>query len=246
MFQLCRNNVGNEPFTMDKVAIRNMDLHAENFAVPETISRRSRTLSTRPLSLPEVSKRSVDFTIAALALFLLLPLLIIVALAIKLDSRGPVFFWQSRRGLHGHPFKIIKFRTMSVMEDGSLVQQAKRFDSRVTRVGRWLRRTSIDELPQLINVLRGEMSLVGPRPHALAHDEYYGQLIDNYNGRQAVKPGITGWAQVNGARGETPEISDMRRRVEFDLWYVRRRSLTLDVKIIILTAIQVLRSPDAF
>jgi undecaprenyl-phosphate galactose phosphotransferase/putative colanic acid biosynthesis UDP-glucose lipid carrier transferase len=135
---------------------------------------------------------------------------------------------------------------MSVMEDGSIVQQAKRADSRVTRVGRWLRRTSIDELPQLINVIRGEMSLVGPRPHALAHDEYYGQLIDNYNGRHAVKPGITGWAQVNGARGETPEISDMRRRVELDLWYVRCRSLRLDLKIIVLTAVQVLRSPDAF
>ena len=238
--------MGNEPFTMDKVAIRNMDLHAENFAVPETISRRSRTLSAKPLSLSVASKRTVDFTVAALALFLLLPLLIIVALAIKLDSRGPVFFLQSRKGLHGHPFKIIKFRTMSVMEDGRIVQQAKRDDSRVTRVGRWLRRTSIDELPQLINVIRGEMSLVGPRPHALAHDEYYGQLIDNYNGRQAVKPGITGWAQVNGARGETPEISDMRRRVEFDLWYVRRRSLSLDIKIIALTVTQVLRSRDAF
>jgi exopolysaccharide biosynthesis polyprenyl glycosylphosphotransferase len=237
---------GTEPFRMDKVAIRNMDLHAENFAVPETISRRSRTLSTKPLALPDVGKRSIDFTIAALAIFLLLPLLIIVALAIKLDSRGPVFFWQSRRGLHGRPFKIIKFRTMRVMEDGSIVQQAKRGDSRVTRVGRWLRRTSIDELPQLINVLRGEMSLVGPRPHAIAHDEYYGQLIDNYNARQAVKPGITGWAQVNGARGETPEIADMKRRVELDLWYVRRRSVGLDIKIIVLTAIQVIRSPDAF
>jgi lipopolysaccharide/colanic/teichoic acid biosynthesis glycosyltransferase len=135
---------------------------------------------------------------------------------------------------------------MKVMEDGSIVQQAKRDDSRVTRVGRWLRRTSIDELPQLINVLKGDMSLVGPRPHAIAHDEYYSQLVDNYNGRQAVKPGITGWAQINGARGETPEITDMRRRVEFDLWYIRHRSLRLDLKIIVLTAIQVLRSPDAF
>jgi exopolysaccharide biosynthesis polyprenyl glycosylphosphotransferase len=238
--------MGNEPFTMDKVTIRKMDLHAENFAVPETISRRSRTVSPKPLSLPEVSKRSVDFSIAAVALFLLLPLLIFVALAIKFDSRGPVFFWQSRRGLNGHPFKIIKFRTMKVMEDGSIVQQAKRDDSRVTRVGRWLRRTSIDELPQLINVLKGDMSLVGPRPHALAHDEYYSQLVDNYNGRQAVKPGITGWAQINGARGETPEITDMRRRVEFDLWYIRHRSLALDLKIMVLTAVQVLRSPDAF
>jgi exopolysaccharide biosynthesis polyprenyl glycosylphosphotransferase len=238
--------VGNQSFTMDKVVIRNMDLHAENFGVSERGSQRPRTLSTNLLALPEVYKRSTDLTIAALALFLLLPLLLIVAIAIKLDSRGPVLFRQSRRGLHGHPFKIIKFRTMSVMEDGSIVQQAKRADSRVTRVGRWLRRTSIDELPQLINVIRGEMSLVGPRPHALAHDEFYGQLIENYDGRQAVKPGITGWAQVNGARGETPEISDMRRRVELDLWYVRHRSLRLDIRIIVLTAVQVLRNPDAF
>ncbi len=231
---------------MDKVAIRNMDLHAENFTVPETISRRSRTLSSKSLALSDAGKRSIDLTVAALALFLLLPLLIIVAITIKLDSRGPILFYQSRRGLHGRPFKILKFRTMSVLEDGSVVQQAKRGDSRVTRVGRWLRSTSIDELPQIINVLRGDMSLVGPRPHALAHDDYYGQLIDNYNGRQAVKPGITGWAQVNGARGETPEISDMRRRVDFDLWYIRHRSLGLDIKIIVLTALQVLRSPNAF
>src|SRR4028119_2180843 len=182
--------MGNEPLTMDKATIRKMDLHAENFAVRETISRRSRTLSPKPLSLPEVSKRSVDFSIAALALFLLLPLLVFVALAIKFDSRGPVFFWQSRRGLQGHPFKILKFRTMKVMEDGSIVQQAKRDDNRVTRVGRWLRRTSIDELPQLINVLKGDVSLVGPRPHAIAHDEYYSQLVENYNGRQAVAPGL--------------------------------------------------------
>jgi exopolysaccharide biosynthesis polyprenyl glycosylphosphotransferase len=231
---------------MDKIAIRNMDLNAENFTVPETISPRSQALSFKPLAGSDVGKRSIDLTVAALALFLLLPLLVLVAIAVKLDSRGPVLFCQSRRGLHGRPFRILKFRTMSVLEDGSIVQQAKRGDSRVTRVGRWLRSTSIDELPQIINVLRGDMSLVGPRPHALAHDEYYGQLIDNYNARQAVKPGITGWAQVNGARGETPEISDMRRRVDLDLWYVRNKSLGLDVKIVVLTAVQILRSPDAF
>lgn len=231
---------------MNKLAIRNMSLHAEDFAATETVSREVRRTSAKPLAQSEAIKRSIDLTVAASALFLLLPLLILVALAIKLDSRGPVFFFQSRRGLHGTPFRILKFRTMSVLEDGTVVEQARRGDHRVTRIGRWLRRTSIDELPQLINVLRGEMSLVGPRPHAIAHDEYYGQLIENYTARQAVKPGITGWAQINGARGETPELADMKRRIELDLWYVHRWSPGLDIKIIILTAVQVLRSPDAF
>jgi exopolysaccharide biosynthesis polyprenyl glycosylphosphotransferase len=231
---------------MDKSAISHMGLHAEDFPVSKTVSRRNRKAPSGALVRPEALKRAMDLAIASLALFFLLPLLLTVAIAIKLDSRGPVLFWQTRRGLYGRPFKILKFRTMTVLEDGSVVEQAKREDSRVTRLGRCLRRTSIDELPQLINVIRGEMSLVGPRPHALAHDDYYGRLIEDYSGRHDVKPGITGWAQINGARGETPELADMRRRVELDLWYVQRWSVGLDLKIIVVTAIQVIRSPDAF
>ncbi len=191
-------------------------------------------------------KRALDLTVALLALFFLLPLFLAVAFAIKIDSRGPIFFWQTRRGLNGRPFRILKFRTMTVLEDGGVIEQAKRGDARVTRLGKELRRTSIDELPQLVNVIRGEMSLVGPRPHALAHDEYYGQLIENYSARHSVKPGITGWAQVNGARGETPEVADMRRRVELDLWYADNWTVGLDLRIIATTAIQVVRNPDAF
>jgi len=231
---------------MEKLAINHMESQVKNFAVSDAASRRSHVRHAKAQTRSEMIKRVIDLTMASLAIFFLMPLLLVVALAIKLDSRGPVLFSQTRRGLNGKPFKILKFRTMSVMEDGSVIEQAKRQDSRVTRLGRWLRRTSIDELPQLINVIRGEMSLVGPRPHALAHDEYYGRLIDCYSARQTVKPGITGWAQINGARGETPELSDMKRRVELDLWYVHSWTVGLDIKIIIITAIQVLRSPDAF
>jgi exopolysaccharide biosynthesis polyprenyl glycosylphosphotransferase len=231
---------------MDDLATDHMNMQVEAPAVVKPVPQSFDTEAAQALVTFELIKRMTDLTIAALALLFLLPLLLVIALAVKLDSRGPVIFWQSRRGLNGEPFKILKFRTMTVQEDGSIVQQAKRGDIRVTRVGKWLRCTSLDELPQLINVLVGDMSLVGPRPHAIAHDEYYGQRIENYNARQAVKPGITGWAQVNGARGETPELDDMRRRVELDLWYVHRRSLGLDLRIIVLTAVQVLRSPNAF
>lgn len=192
------------------------------------------------------AKRALDLIVSVCALLICFPLFLAVAVLIKLDSPGPVFFWQTRRGLHGKPFRILKFRTMFVLEDGEVVQQAKRGDSRVTKVGRWLRSSSIDELPQLVNVLRGEMSLVGPRPHALAHDNYYSQLIADYNARQQVKPGITGWAQVNGARGETPELGQMKRRVELDLWYVRSWTVMLDLKIIAVTAVQILRRHEAF
>ncbi|WP_246812462.1 exopolysaccharide biosynthesis polyprenyl glycosylphosphotransferase [Microvirga sp.] len=178
-----------------------------------------------------------DIGLAALALIFLSPLLLIAALAIRLDSKGPAIFKQTRTGLRGFTFEIYKFRTMSVLENGPSVQQATTDDKRVTRIGRWLRRTSIDELPQLLNVIRGEMSLVGPRPHALAHDQYYGQNIPDYSGRFAVRPGITGWAQVNGSRGETRTIADMQRRIELDLWYVRNRSCTLDFRVLMRTIV---------
>jgi exopolysaccharide biosynthesis polyprenyl glycosylphosphotransferase len=193
------------------------------------------------------TKYVLDGVLAALGLFLLSPLLVLVALAIRLDSNGPALFKQIRTGLNGLPFRIYKFRTMTVQEDGAVIRQATQGDARVTQIGRMLRKTSLDELPQLINVIRGEMSLVGPRPHALAHDEYYGREIPAYERRFAVKPGITGWAQVNGARGETATVADMQRRVDLDLWYVEHRSLALDLKILAWTVVaEITRRTNAY
>lgn len=191
-----------------------------------------------PLSLFErAQKRLLDITLASIGLFVLAPLLLSVSLLIRLDSPGGIIFRQSRRGFNGKPFEICKFRSMYVAENGDSIVQAKRQDARVTRIGRFLRRSSIDELPQLWNVLRGEMSMVGPRPHALAHDNYYDQLIEKYVFRHHMKPGLTGWAQVNGFRGETPTIDLMEKRVEYDVWYVGNWSIWLDVRIIFRTAI---------
>jgi undecaprenyl-phosphate galactose phosphotransferase/putative colanic acid biosynthesis UDP-glucose lipid carrier transferase len=204
-------------------------------------------LQKAPLSTTQlIIKRGVDLTLSLVALVVLLPLLVIVGVAIKLDSRGPVLFNQTRLGHRGVPFSIHKFRTMTVTENGADVRQAQVNDRRVTRVGRWLRKTSIDELPQLLNVVRGEMSLVGPRPHAVAHDEYYPMLIENYKIRQHVKPGITGWAQVNGLRGETSTPDLMRRRVEADIWYAKNASVLLDVRILLLTVMEVLWQRNAY
>ncbi|GJD97972.1 exopolysaccharide biosynthesis polyprenyl glycosylphosphotransferase [Methylobacterium iners] len=192
-------------------------------------------------------KTLLDFALSAAGLFLLAPLLLIIAALIKFDSPGPVMFKQIRTGQNGHRFRIYKFRTMTVMEDGALIRQATQGDKRITRVGYWLRKTSLDELPQLVNVVRGEMSLVGPRPHALAHDEYYDREIETYRHRFCVKPGLTGWAQVNGSRGETPTISDMQRRVNFDVWYIENRSLTLDIAIIARTIVsEITRKTNAY
>lgn len=186
------------------------------------------------------AKRIADILLAALALLVLSPLLLLIALSIRLDSRGPVLFRQRRGGLDGRPFTIVKFRTLTVLEDGASIRQITRGDCRVTRLGSFLRRTSLDELPQLFNVVMGDMSLVGPRPHALAHDEMYGQAVPNYSLRFAMRPGITGWAQVNGARGPTPMTSDMKRRLDYDIWYIEHWSLGLDVRILVATAIAVL------
>ncbi len=204
-------------------------------------------LQRAPLRRGErAAKRAFDIVVAGLGLLSMAPFLLLVALAIKLDSPGSILFRQSRGGFNGRAFQILKFRTMRVMENGATITQAARNDPRVTRVGRWLRRSSVDELPQLINVLRGDMSLVGPRPHALAHDDQYSRLISRYPFRQHVKPGITGWAQVNGFRGETPEVELMNRRVELDLWYVGNWSFWLDLRILFWTVLEVFRSPDAF
>ena len=176
-------------------------------------------LQRAPLTRPErLAKRVCDVAIATIALVVLAPLMLLTVLAVKLDSAGPIIFRQRRAGFDGQAFFIYKFRTMSVMEDGPRIAQARRHDPRITKVGHILRQSSIDELPQLFNVLKGDMSLVGPRPHAIAHDDQYGAAISSYAYRHHVKPGITGWAQVNGQRGETRQIADMEKRVELDLW----------------------------
>lgn len=172
--------------------------------------------------------------------------MLITAALVKLDSPGPIFFHQRRKGFNGHPFSILKFRTMHVLEDGPDVKQATANDRRVTRLGRWLRRTSIDELPQLINVVKGEMSLVGPRPHAHSHDTKYEKEIAKYAFRHHVKPGLTGWAQVNGYRGETTHIELMERRIEYDLWYINNWSFKLDLWVTLKTAAVVMFQRAAY
>jgi exopolysaccharide biosynthesis polyprenyl glycosylphosphotransferase len=190
-------------------------------------------------SVQAVSKPIIDTALSLIALALLSPLMLLSALAIKFDSAGPIVFRQRRVGVDGKTFLIYKFRTMSVTEDGPGIQQAQRDDPRVTRIGRMLRRSSIDELPQLFNVLKGEMSIVGPRPHAVAHDKYYAACIPDYVSRNRIKPGITGWAQVSGRRGETQTILDMEMRIRLDRWYIDNRSISLDFKIIWLTLFEV-------
>jgi putative colanic acid biosynthesis UDP-glucose lipid carrier transferase len=191
------------------------------------------------------SKRVFDFVLALIGIVLFLPLFVAVAVAVKIETPGPVLFRQSRGGQNGKCFRILKFRTMTCMEDGLEVCQARSGDPRVTRVGRVLRRTSVDELPQLFNVVSGDMSLVGPRPHALVHDAMYSKLIVAYVNRQAVRPGITGWAQVNGCRGETRGMTAMERRVERDLQYIRQWSLWLDIVILARTAVEIVRDKNA-
>lgn len=192
------------------------------------------------------AKRALDLLVAIPALLMLAPLMAVIAVLIALDSRGSIFFRQTRTGQGGKLFNIYKFRTMHVCENGERIMQARANDPRVTRIGRALRRTSLDELPQLINVIAGEMSLIGPRPHALAHDRLYGTLIENYTLRQTVKPGISGWAQINGHRGETATVDAMRARVEHDLWYARHQSFALDVKILFRTVFAIFRCNNAW
>ncbi|AEG92162.1 undecaprenyl-phosphate glucose phosphotransferase [Ramlibacter tataouinensis] len=191
-------------------------------------------------------KRASDIVLSALILLLLSPLLLAIAAAVKLGSPGPVIFRQRRYGLDGQEIVVYKFRSMTVTEDGSSIQQARRNDQRVTRLGAFLRRTSMDELPQFINVLQGRMSIVGPRPHAVAHNEFYRSLIKSYMIRHKVKPGITGWAQVNGYRGETDSLEKMEGRVRYDLDYLRNWSIRLDLYIIFRTVRLVFRDSAAY
>jgi putative colanic acid biosynthesis UDP-glucose lipid carrier transferase len=208
-------------------------------------------LGSRPVSLGEIHtisvfenpfygvdgwlKRLEDIVLATLILIVIAIPMLVIAIAVKLTSPGAVIFRQRRYGLDGRDIEVWKFRSMSVSEDGPDVPQARRNDARVTRLGAFLRRTSLDELPQFINVLQGRMSVVGPRPHAVAHNEMYRTLIRGYMLRHKVKPGITGWAQVNGWRGETDTLDKMERRVEHDLWYIRNWSAFLDIRIVVLT-----------
>lgn len=197
-------------------------------------------------AMERIVKRAIDIAVSLAALLVFAPLMAAIAVAIKLDSQGPVFFLQRRTGYRGLTFRIVKFRTMSVLEDGPSLTQAGRNDARVTRVGAFLRHSSLDELPQLFNVLAGHMSLVGPRPHAVAHDRTYERTIANYTLRQHVRPGITGWAQVNGLRGETATTDIMRRRVEYDIWYVRHCDLLLDLQIMARTVLEIARARNAY
>lgn len=193
-------------------------------------------LASHPLDdWSPIIKAVEDKILATLLLIFATPIMILIALMIKLDSKGPFFFRQRRHGFNHEIISVLKFRTMTVSEDGPTVIQAQKEDARVTRVGRFLRRSSLDELPQLINVLMGTMSLVGPRPHALAHNEYYSSTLESYAARHKVKPGITGWAQINGFRGETDTPEKMRKRVECDLYYIENWSIWFDLKIILLT-----------
>ena len=216
-----------------------------------TSSARQRVLAIEiqraPLSGAErFVKRVMDIVLASLALLFFLPVMALTAIAIKLGGPGPVIFRQYRKGFNGKQFVMFKFRTMTVQENGANVAQARRDDPRVTAIGRLLRSASIDELPQLLNVLKGEMSLIGPRPHALAHDNQFEKIVGDYAFRHHVKPGITGWAQCNGARGATPSIEHISERVRLDLWYINNWSLWLDIQILIKTVFEVLRKRNAY
>ena len=206
------------------------------------------TALERPLSGWSLVVKAVeDRVLSAVALVVFAPLLLAIALAIRLDGPGPVLFRQKRYGFANNEFTVFKFRTMRHRPaEEPDVPQARRQDPRITRVGAFLRRTSLDELPQLINVLRGDMSLVGPRPHAVAHNVQYAQIIDDYLSRHRVKPGITGWAQINGLRGETDTPEKMRARVEHDLYYIDNWSLMLDIKILLLTPLRGFVNKNAY
>ena len=250
------DDVGRIEFVRDQikclpVAARLLpDMHVRSLT-QFTTSARQRVLAIEIQRAPlggsqRFVKRTMDIVLAAVSLLFFLPVMVLTAVAIKLDSPGPVIFRQARKGFNGKQFDIWKFRTMTVQENGHNVVQATRGDSRVTTIGRLLRSSSIDELPQLWNVLKGDMSLIGPRPHALAHDDYFQKIVGDYAHRHHVKPGITGWAQCNGARGATPTIEHISERVKLDLWYINNWSLWLDFQILIKTFFEVLQKRNAY
>ena len=196
--------------------------------------------------IPGLLKRFSDIIMASLILLLILPLMVVIAIAIRIDSSGPIIFRQRRYGLDGREIVVYKFRSMRVTEDGNSVKQATRDDDRVTKLGRFLRKSSLDELPQFINVLQGRMSVVGPRPHAVAHNESYRKVVKGYMIRHKVRPGITGWAQVNGFRGETDTVDKMKARIKYDLDYLRHWSLRLDAVIILRTITIIFKDHNAY
>jgi putative colanic acid biosynthesis UDP-glucose lipid carrier transferase len=199
------------------------------------------------LGFARLLKRAFDLILGGIAVTLLSPIMLAVAIAVKLDSPGPILFRQARYGERGRKISVYKFRSMYVNNDkGGPLRQASQHDPRVTRVGRFLRRSSLDELPQLFNVLGGSMSLVGPRPHAVAHNEEYRHQISGYMLRHSIKPGITGWAQINGLRGETDTLDKMQRRIEYDRYYIKNWSLRLDLKILFKTVWTVIRASNAY
>ncbi|WP_322059934.1 undecaprenyl-phosphate glucose phosphotransferase [Paraburkholderia sp. J63] len=230
--ELFRNDLVNIRFIPDVSGLALFEGEMVNLGGTSAINLVGSPLSSEALAQKEV----FDRIFACFVLVASLPLLLAIALAVKLTSRGPVLFTQRRKGANGKVFNIYKFRSMRLhVQAHGVVKQATRGDSRITRVGAFLRRTSLDELPQFINVLRGEMSVVGPRPHALEHDTLYQDIVDNYIHRYRIKPGITGWAQVNGFRGETDRIEKMRDRVEHDLYYLSNWSFGLDMRIVLAT-----------
>lgn len=224
------------------------DIPLLNHKVSHIAGIYSLDLSCSPMDgPPRLLKRLEDLFLGVLISLLITPVCLIIALAIKCTSRGPILFKQYRTGINGKSFKVYKFRSMFVHDEGAdKVTQAKRNDERITPVGAFLRRTSLDELPQFFNVLQGRMSIVGPRPHALSHNEYYKDLVESYMQRHKVKPGITGWAQVSGYRGETDTLEKMQKRVQYDLWYIDNWSLWLDFKIILMTVFKGFVNKNAY
>jgi putative colanic acid biosynthesis UDP-glucose lipid carrier transferase len=238
-----RNDFVNLRFLPD---VRSMALL--NGPVTEVLNMPAINLATSPLPEPQLWPKFLFDRVFALAVLIpLLPLFIALGIAVKLSSPGPVLFRQKRKGVDGREFNIFKFRTMKVQcETGNPLRQASRNDSRITRVGAILRRTSLDELPQFLNVLLGHMSVVGPRPHAIEHDDLYKDLVDGYMYRYRIRPGITGWAQVNGYRGETRKVEKMETRVKFDLFYIQNWTFWFDIKIILITLVKGFVGRNAF
>ncbi|MEQ5857770.1 undecaprenyl-phosphate glucose phosphotransferase [Halomonas sp. EF61] len=216
------------------------DMHLLNHRMSEVAGRAVIDLSVTPMNgVSSISKRVEDLLIGFSIFICIIPVCVVISVLVKLSSPGPILFKQYRTGVNGESFKVYKFRTMKIHEEETgVLTQAGRSDPRVTRIGRFLRKTSLDELPQFYNVLQGRMSIVGPRPHALEHNEHYKELVESYMRRHKVKPGITGWAQVNGFRGETETVSKMEARVQYDLWYIDNWNVCLDIKIILLTMVK--------
>lgn len=229
---LLRHNTVNIRFVPDLSDLRMMNHKSSQIAGIDTID-----LSCSPLDGPSSFVKDLEDRVLGFVIFtMMLPVICVIAIAVKLSSPGPILFKQYRHGLDGRRINVYKFRTMKVhKEEEGQITQASQNDNRVTKIGGFLRKTSLDELPQFFNVIQGKMSIVGPRPHAIAHNEHYKELVESYMKRHKVKPGITGWAQVNGYRGETDTVDKMKKRVEYDLFYIENWSLMFDLKIIFLT-----------